>query len=341
MLTISSKQLRTHRAVVALFAVLFSFVSAGCSGDDGSTTASDLSNVTPVDQPDGGTSTSNEPDQGGDPSGPIACTSRAACPADDACATWACTSGVCTATALNEGKAIDDPSQGDCSRIVCKQGHAVAAFDANDAPSDNNECTQDRCTENGVTHTPVALGTTCNNNDSAGLCNASGACVACLVDADCGADATCSQGQCFSSDDGIKNGTETDIDCGGTSNQTCGDAKQCLQHSDCYSGLCESGICVGCTDGVTNGGEGDIDCGGTCEQKCNVTQHCNVGADCASGVCTDNACAAPRCDDGVQNRLETDIDCGGTTGCPRCPMGKRCEVNADCTSSLCSNGTCE
>jgi cysteine-rich repeat protein len=44
-------------------------------------------------------------------------------------------------------------------------------------------------------------------------------------------------------DDGQRNGSESDIDCGGTCPQ-CGDTGKCNQNSDCTSGLCDR-TCVG------------------------------------------------------------------------------------------------
>ena len=44
--------------------------------------------------------------------------------------------------------------------------------------------------------------------------------------------------------DGMKNGSETDIDCGGSCAANCGSGKQCIVNSDCQSGLCKAtGFC--------------------------------------------------------------------------------------------------
>ncbi|MDD5086693.1 MAG: plastocyanin/azurin family copper-binding protein [Candidatus Nanoarchaeia archaeon] len=45
-----------------------------------------------------------------------------------------------------------------------------------------------------------------------------------------------------SCDDGIKNGDETDVDCGGSCD-TCELGKSCEEDSDCGLGICEEGIC--------------------------------------------------------------------------------------------------
>lgn len=64
-------------------------------------------------------------------------------------------------------------------------------------------------------------------------------------------------------DDGIANGTESDVDCGGDCTPcTAGDS--CTSADDCLSSVCDGGVCAdpSCTDGVRNQGEIGVDCGG-------------------------------------------------------------------------------
>jgi hypothetical protein len=65
--------------------------------------------------------------------------------------------------------------------------------------------------------------------------------------------------------DGVKNGSESDVDCGGTC-PACGTDKSCSLPADCTSGVCTGGKCAApsCTDAVKNGTETGIDCGGSC-----------------------------------------------------------------------------
>ena len=44
-------------------------------------------------------------------------------------------------------------------------------------------------------------------------------------------------------DDDVRNGTETDIDCGGTC-QACALGDRCAGHTDCLSGRCDDGVCA-------------------------------------------------------------------------------------------------
>jgi hypothetical protein len=67
--------------------------------------------------------------------------------------------------------------------------------------------------------------------------------------------------------DGVQNGTETDVDCGGGSCAACDDGESCAVNGDCTSGLCSGGVCTAastCSDGVQNGDETGVDCGGSC-----------------------------------------------------------------------------
>jgi len=83
---------------------------------------------------------------------------------------------------------------------------------------------------------------------------------------------------CF---DGVKNGLEEGIDCGGL----CSPCINCFDGiQNCHDGLCEEGIdcggpcppCPTCFDGIQNCHDGlceeGIDCGGSCEKKCPMIQ---------------------------------------------------------------------
>ncbi|MCD6497051.1 MAG: hypothetical protein J7M25_01960, partial [Deltaproteobacteria bacterium] len=43
---------------------------------------------------------------------------------------------------------------------------------------------------------------------------------------------------------GVKDGTETDVDCGGSDCDPCDNGKACVGASDCVSGSCVNGVCV-------------------------------------------------------------------------------------------------
>jgi hypothetical protein len=118
--------------------------------------------------------------------------------------------------------------------------------------------------------------------------------------------------------DGIKNGSETDVDCGGNC-RACRVGDRCVFHYDCITRNClKSQICgtAECIDGMQNGVETDVDCGGGICLSCTTGKHCTYYLDCASFVCAGAMCMAPTCTDGVRNGDEVCVDCGGS--CPVC-----------------------
>jgi len=63
--------------------------------------------------------------------------------------------------------------------------------------------------------------------------------------------------------DRVKNGSETDVDCGGSC-QRCANDLKCVSQDDCASALCVSGACKACV--------ADADCGIDAAGAC----HCNI-----------------------------------------------------------------
>ncbi|TPX44532.1 hypothetical protein SeMB42_g01749 [Synchytrium endobioticum] len=94
--------------------------------------------------------------------------------------------------------------------------------------------------------------------------------------------------------DGLKNGQETSIDCGGPTCLACQVGHSCRNHQDCLSSHCSGKKCVAatCSDAIKNGKETDVDCGGggAC-RRCDTGMKCTVDKDCASGRCTRNVCS--------------------------------------------------
>ena len=90
--------------------------------------------------------------------------------------------------------------------------------------------------------------------------------------------------------DGKKNGSETDVDCGGPTAPKCANGKACVSKTDCADDYCpdDTKKCTAPTysDGVQNGTETDLDCGGTGAgmKKCAETKTCLVDNDC-NGAC--------------------------------------------------------
>lgn len=140
-------------------------------------------------------------------------------------------------------------------------------------------------------------------------------------------------------ENGVQDGSETDVDCGGS----CGPCRlggSCNANADCESAFCRSGSCAtpACDDGSLNGTESDIDCGGSGCPACEAGGTCSDGSDCASGRCVGTTCVAANCDDGLHNGAESDVDCGGAD-CGVCSGGQMCLTDGDCVST-CDGGAC-
>lgn len=139
-----------------------------------------------------------------------------------------------------------------------------------------------------------------------------------------------------SCNDGVQNGDETDVDCGGSCELKCIAGKKCSLSTDCWQGLsCQEGQCLDlCRDGQASPGESDVDCGGSCGATCIAGQQCESVADCQADLsCGVGSTCTLFCTDGRMNNGETDIDCGGSCEA-KCAAGKQCSLLADCQSGL-------
>lgn len=133
-------------------------------------------------------------------------------------------------------------------------------------------------------------------------------------------------------DDGLRNGSETDVDCGGDECEPCGVGALCDAASDRESGECRAHRCVlpqSCDDGVGNQGETGIDCGGPNCEPCGDEGPCDRRSDCDSGLCVAGRCAVPECGDGV-TQAQNDEECDDRR--------ESAECNADCTVAACGDG---
>ncbi len=169
---------------------------------------------------------------------------------------------------------------------------------ANDSGQDlRDECDGDECDapscENGK-RDGRETGIDCGGENECARCDVG---VACLAHVDCetqvcGADETCADAICA---DKVRNGEETDIDCGGNGNcPRCDVMRACLNGSDCVSSVCEASICrpPSCDDGALNGDETGPDCGGACapDQQCGAGLACVRDSDCARPYCLAQIC---------------------------------------------------
>ncbi len=183
---------------------------------------------------------------------------------------------------------------------------------------DSNDCTEDVCSARGVRHDPVKAGQAC----AAGTCDGKGRCVECVSDADCPGSACdvvanqCVRARCA---DGVRNGDETGVDCGGAcaAASPCASGVACRTKVDCASGVCSGGTCSAprCGDGVQQAGEACDDGNGVNGDGCDDA----VGAACRPSGCGNGTRAGTEaCDDG--NAVDGD-------GC-----------DSNCSVTACGNG---
>lgn len=269
-----------------------------------------------------------------------ACTTPKDCPGTGECVVATCNDGVCGASNVPEGTTIAEQKSGDCKQVVCDGAGATKNVnDDGDVPVDGTDCTADLCMDGVPSNPPATMEAKCS--DSGGkVCDGAGRCVACVVTADCASPEICKKNQCLdpACDDGVKDGTESDLDCGGKC-APCDDDKGCGVDADCASSACRKNVCVSqCADGKQDGAETDVDCGGGTCPACVDGAACGANEDCASHTCVQGLCFAQECADGTKNGSETDVDCGGT--CPACGNAKACIGNDDCVSGECVANVC-
>jgi hypothetical protein len=278
------------------------------------------------------------------------------------CLAPACVGGVLTQVPDNTDLPVDGNN---CTKDLCDNGVPSNPFEApstNCGPSqvcnDKGDCVgcvnSNQCADPGTCKVATCDNGVCNSaNSQAGtscqgnkVCSGGGSCVECVNDGMCSGTKICINNGCSTScNTGVKDGTETDVDCGGLCQANCAIGKGCKSNNDCISNLCTNLKCAvpgpTCFDNMKNGAESDVDCGGPCMLKCPNGGTCLVNTDCASALCNAGVCAAPAptCMDSTTNGLETDVDCGGPT-CGPCANNKVCAANTDCLSVSCVSLAC-
>ncbi len=136
-------------------------------------------------------------------------------------------------------------------------------------------------------------------------------------------DATEDDGSCETCSDGILNGDETDIDCGGSLCAACA-VPGCTDesaHNYNPDATEDDGSCETCSDGILNGDETGVDCGGALCMACPVPGCTDATAHNYDPNATEDDGSCETCSDGILNGDETEIDCGGSL-CDPCDTGE-------------------
>lgn len=325
-----AKAFATLGGLMLLPIALSACPSSVSTGDDDSSGGGSTSGQT------SSTATSSSSTTGG------ACVVAADCPGTPPdCQVNTCDAGTCATAPQPQGFEATMQVAGDCRLVVCDgAGSKMAVADDADVLDDRLACTADVCSNGMPENNALAAGTPCDRNGGA-VCDGAGACVECIQGSDCRT-GHCQENICVPATcvDGVKDGDETDVDCGGSCT-ACADGLGCQSGDDCQSGVCAGSTCAApsCGDQIENGAETDVDCGGATCSACGPGASCAVDSDCVGGACSGSLCL-PTCTDGVLNAYETDVDCGGID-CGGCADGNACILDADCASGVCSSGVCQ
>ena len=276
-------------------------------------------------------------------------------------ASVSCGSGTASCNDMCVTLSTDNLNCGACGN-ACNQGEACAdgACHPKDCPgadcADNQVCLNDHCTEIACVGVSCPAGQQCHDgtchptscNDTP--CPPGHVCldsmcteVAC-VGVTCPTGKVCAAGQCVEPGcaDGKPNGSETDVDCGGSC-PPCNDGSGCMTPADCASGVCSSGICQPCT---TNSecASGQACLSGVCG-ACTDNSACDSGKACISGVCGPCSNSAQcslgqACIKGVCGTCADNSECGPgqacvAGACTGCTESSQCSGGQVCLSGVC------
>ncbi len=163
------------------------------------------------------------------------------------------------------------------------------------------ECVKATCVGGVCGEGPELAGVPC----SLGACDGLGSCLECLSNADCPSK-VCDAGVCAaaSCSDAVKNGSESDVDCGGSCNG-CDLGETCGVPADCASKACTGGKCVAggpacaqmAADPVTG-------------QRCPLFMTCTASAECGDFV----GCQQWFCNNTKTCELNAKVDCWTNKG---------------------------
>jgi len=173
--------------------------------------------------------------------------------------------------------------------------------------------------------------------DCGGFCGSCEEGKDCKYDGDCATN-NCAGGKCgpiYTCMNLKKDGSETDVDCGGPDCPGCPLNWFCVENNDCLSLSCSLGACIesSCDDGSLNQDETDVDCGGKVCPKCPDGKQCTTGLDCVSSSCKQGVCG--ECIADCTDKQCGNDGCGGACG--------TCGLDGYCNEGACAvgDGHCE
>jgi hypothetical protein len=179
------------------------------------------------------------------------CPDGSACNTAADCASLVCDDGSCAAASCSDGVSNQGESSTDCGGS-CEQKCSNGAGCNGAGDCDSGVCRAAGCAEglNGCCQVPTCADRVRNGNESGTDCGGPdcASCpdlATCRQGSDCSNDNCDARGICISCGDGAVDGTETDIDCGGTDPacRRCNPGQRCRSNDDCLNTQCVSGVC--------------------------------------------------------------------------------------------------
>ncbi|HVJ89681.1 MAG TPA: hypothetical protein VM580_07735 [Labilithrix sp.] len=231
-----------------------------------------------------------------------------------------CTSRVCRSGSCRPARPANGAKDGDETDTDCGGSQSPACADGKQCLG-KDDCVSSVCAS-GICQAPNDHDGVRNGDETDVDCGGANA-PKCATGKGCASTADCDAVKCDDTtkkclppghDDGIKNGGETGVDCGGTASKKCPTGEGCdpeAGNADCDNVVCNVSTKV-CdppspTDKMQNGSETDVDCGGGVAAKCKIQKKCLVDSDCASDVCN----YAHKCVEAPSCRVELGGDtCG-------------------------------
>lgn len=247
------------------------------------------------------------------------CTTGDQCGVSTPCLPWACDLDfICRQTPSPNGQKLQTQVPGDCKEIQCDgKGGEKTVNDNTDAPK--YDCYMTNCSGGMEVKSPSAQGTPCTSGGG-NSCDGEGNCVECNTDADCGAGGIfCDpkSNTCFKCNDGIQNGDESDVDCGGDRCSACPQGMKCNVIQDCASNFfCADGVC----------------CNSACDQQCEA---CNLAGTVGTCDFIGKYQDDPSYGMGMSCLAANNKTCNGAGAC-RGALGSACTGPTDCASGKCS-----
>jgi Dickkopf N-terminal cysteine-rich region len=270
------------------------------------------------------------------------CADGATCGAAADCQSAICSAMLCVAPTCSDGIQNGAETDTDCGG-GCPNGCLITQ--TCNLPSDCGApltCTGGVCVEECQGDADCPTGERCISPQGTKLCAPplpTGS--SCQNPLDCSS-GVCAMQQCAAPtcSDTVKNGTEINVDCGGSC-AACGVGQTCTTNGQCSTMFCQNGLCTppACGDAIKNGDETGVDCGGSCA-PCSDGNPCFQPSDCTSLTCSGNQCVPASCSDGLLNGDEGGIDCGGSS-CIPCGVGSSCNQGSDCQSGSCVGNVCQ